>query len=205
MYSIIYGRIGTAEYTAVAVTFPVQGVTTGLLSGLSVAAGVIMGNAIGANQNNTALIFARKFIRLGIGISVCLGSITILVSKVYISVYNIPDEASRYAGYLMIAFAFFLWIKVSNMIIGSGILSSGGDSKFILIMESSTTWLFGVPTGLIAAFVLRLPVYWVYTILSCEELIRFTIGLRRVHSRKWIKNLIDDTQCNVQINNAVEK
>ncbi|MCX8128668.1 MAG: MATE family efflux transporter [Clostridia bacterium] len=192
VYSIIYGRIGTLEYTAVAITAPIQGITIGALSGLASATAVILGNAIGANKEDNVLSYAKKFVKLSIVFSACLGVLIILMSKFYIGIYNVSEETGRYAGYLMLAFAFFLWVKVSNMIIGSGILSSGGDSKFILVMESSTTWLFGVPSGFIAAFALGLPVYWVYIILSCEEIIRFVIGLRRVYSRKWIKNLVSN-------------
>lgn len=192
VYSIIYGRIGTIEYTAIAITAPIQGITIGALSGIASATSIILGNAIGADNDQKVLKYARKFIKLSIGLSLCLGLFIILLSKFYIGIYNVSDETGRYAGYLLMAFAFFLWVKVSNMIIGSGILSSGGDSKFILVMESSTTWLFGVPSGFLAAFLLGLPVYWVYIILSCEEIIRFIIGLRRVNSRKWIKNLVND-------------
>lgn len=192
VYNIIYGRIGTAEYTAVAITSPVQGIMMGALSGLAGAASVILGNEIGAGEEDRVELYARKFIRFGVSLSVFLSIVIILLSKLYVGVYNVSEETGRYAEYLMFAFAFFLWVKVSNMIIGSGVLSSGGDSRYILVMESSTTWLFGVPSGIIAAFVLHLPVYGVYIILSCEEIIRFGIGLRRVYSRKWIKNLISN-------------
>ncbi len=192
VYNIIYGRIGTAEYTAVAMTSPIQGIMVGALSGLSGAASVMLGNAIGANEKDRVDLYARKFIRFGVSLSVFLGVIIVLLSRFYIGVYNVSEETGMYAEYLMFAFAFFLWVKVSNMIIGSGVLSSGGDSKYILVMESSTTWLFGVPAGIIAGFVLHLPVYWVYVLLSCEEIIRFVVGLRRVYSKKWIKNLISD-------------
>ena len=75
------------------------------------------------------------------------------------------------------------------MIIGSGILQSGGDSKFIFIMESTVTWLFAVPAVLIAAIIFNLPIYYVYFLLCMEEIIRLYFGLRRIKSKKWINNL----------------
>lgn len=191
-YNIIYGRIGTSEYAAITITFPIQGITIGMLSGLSAATCVILGNLLGAKEYDKANSYSQKIVKIGIGLSVFLGVLIVIFSKLYVLAFNVSAQTSRYTVYLLAAFAFFLWVKVSNMIIGSGILSSGGDSKFMFVMESSATWLFGVPSGLIAAFVFKLPVYWVYAVLSCEEIIRFLIGLHRVHSKKWIRNLVSN-------------
>ncbi|MCX8130242.1 MAG: MATE family efflux transporter [Clostridia bacterium] len=190
MYNLIYGRIGTSEYTAMAITFPIQGLAVGVLSGLSCAAGVIIGNAIGANEEDKAIVYAKKIVKLGITFAAVSGAIVILISRFYIKVYNISSEAEVYAQYLLIVFSFFLWVKVSNMIIAGGILSSGGDSKYVFAMESTATWIVGVPSGLIAAFVLDLPVHWVYLLLSLEEVVRLVFGLRRMFSGKWVNNLV---------------
>lgn len=191
-YNIIYGRIGTSEYAAVTITSPIQGLTIGMLSGLAAATGVILGNALGASEYDKACKYSKKIIKLGAAFSVILGILIILFSRFYVLAYKVSPETSTYTEYLLLAFAFFLWVKVSNMIISSGILSSGGDSKFIFAMESSTTWLFGVPSGFLAAFVFHFPVHIVYIILSCEEIIRFIIGIHRVNSRKWIRNLVSN-------------
>lgn len=94
--------------------------------------------------------------------------------------------------YLVWVFAAFLWVKVGNMIMAGGILNSGGDSKFVFAMESAATWLIGVPSGLLLSFVFKQPVYLVYLVLSLEEVVRLGIGLARIRSRKWIKNLVGD-------------
>ena len=51
------------------------------------------------------------------------------------------------------------------------------------------TWIFGVPLGLLSAFVWNLPVAWVYFILSLEECVRFGITLLIFRSRKWMNVL----------------
>ncbi|MNW61165.1 hypothetical protein D3C74_392040 [compost metagenome] len=91
---------------------------------------------------------------------------------------------------LVWVFAGFLWVKVANMILAGGILNSGGDSKFVFAMEAAATWLIGVPSGLLMSFVWKQPVFLVYMILSLEEVVRLSIGLARIHSKKWMKNLV---------------
>ncbi|UJF31750.1 hypothetical protein L0M14_18470 [Paenibacillus hexagrammi] len=192
VYAIIYSRMGTEEMTAMTITFPLQGLSIGLLSGLASAAGVIVGNQLGAGENQVALHYAKRLIRLGIVISLVLGVIVAAVSPFYVSAFNISEQAHHLGIYIVLVFAGFLWVKVANMIIAGGILNSGGDSKFVFAMESTANWIVGVPSGLLLSFVWKQPVYLVYLVLSLEEVVRFGIGLTRIYSKKWIRNLVKD-------------
>ncbi|CAH1056627.1 MATE family efflux transporter [Paenibacillus pseudetheri] len=191
-YAIIYSRMGTMEMTAMTITFPLQGLCIGLLSGLASAAGVLVGNRLGANETDIALDHAKKFIRLGIIISLIVGVIIAAGSRLYVSAFNISEDAKQMSIYIVIVFAGFLWAKVSNMIIAGGILNSGGDSKFVFSMESTATWLIGVPSGLLLSYVWKQPVYLVYLVISLEEVVRFGFGYARIYSRKWMRNLVND-------------
>lgn len=191
-YSIIYSRMGTAEMTAMTITFPLQGLSIGLLSGLASAAGVMVGNHLGANETDTALNYAKRFIRLGIVISLIVGGVIVAGSGIYVSMFNISENAKHMGIYIVIVFAAFLWVKVANMIMAGGILNSGGDSKFVFLMESTATWLIGVPSGLLLSFVWKQPVFLVYLVISIEEVVRFGFGYARIRSRKWMRNLVSD-------------
>jgi Na+-driven multidrug efflux pump len=84
---------------------------------------------------------------------------------------------------------FFLWLRVTNLIIFIGILRSGGDTRFAFFLDAGFIWLIGVPMALFGAFVLHLPVYLVYLMVMTEEASKFSLGLYRFFSRKWIHNL----------------
>ena len=64
------------------------------------------------------------------------------------------------------------------MILGGGILKSGGKTNYTLAIDLIGTWGFGVPLGFLAAFVLKLPVVPVYFLLSLEECVRLALSLR---------------------------
>ena len=57
-----------------------------------------------------------------------------------------------------------------------GIFRAGGDSKFGFILDSICMWAVVVPSGLISAFVLKLPPLWVYFILFIDEFEKIEIG-----------------------------
>lgn len=188
-YSVIYSRMGTAEMTAMTVTFPLQGLTIGLMAGLAGAAGIMIGHKLGENNNVAAYQHARILVRVGVGASVLLGVLIAVLAPLYAAAFNLTEEERRLATSVIIFFALFLWIKVGNMIIAGGVLQSGGDSKFVFIMEASTTWLIGAPLGLLLSWGWKQPLSWVYFFLSLEEAVRLVIGYIRFRRGKWLKQL----------------
>ncbi len=75
------------------------------------------------------------------------------------------------------------------MIIGDGVLRSGGQTTFLLKMTLVTLWGIGVPLGIYTAFILRLPLYVVFAAVSFEEIIRMGMGIYRTYSNKWLVQL----------------
>lgn len=189
MYSIVYGRMGTNEVASMTLTYPIQSLCIGLFTGLSSAAGIMVGNKLGLGENEQAYDYSKKFIELGIIGSICSGLILILFSNVYTSIFNVSNDLKSCTFRLLVVFSSVLWIKVSNMIIGSGILRSGGKTKYTLYLDMLGTWGIGVPIGFISAFFLKIPIEYVYLLICSEELVRFIIGIKLVYSRKWMKNL----------------
>ena len=87
-------------------------------------------------------------------------------------------------------FAFFLWVKVSNMVMLGGVLRSGGQTKYTLFLDVLGTWGIGIPLGILGAFVFKLDMCLVYTLISIEECVRLILGLGIVKSKKWMKRLV---------------
>ena len=75
------------------------------------------------------------------------------------------------------------------MIIGGGIIRSGGKTKYVLAIDLIGTWVFGVPLGLFSAFFLHLSIPYVYFILSLEECIRFAISIFVLRRKKWMQKI----------------
>jgi Na+-driven multidrug efflux pump len=70
-----------------------------------------------------------------------------------------------------------------------GMLRSGGDTRYSLLLDGVIIWILGVPMAVLGGFILHLPVYWVYLMVMSEELTKCILGLRRYFSRKWIHDL----------------
>ena len=93
------------------------------------------------------------------------------------------------AQQILFAFAVISPVKVLNMILGGGILRSGGKTAIIMVIDIIGTWGFGVPLGLLSAYVLGLPIVYVYFILSLEECVRLLISYFVFKRRKWMNTI----------------
>lgn len=190
IYSGIYGHMSTVSLAAITLTFPIQGMSVGFFSGLSAAAGVIIGNNLGAKKTKEAYTLAWDFFKLciiGCGI---IGILIVLFGSVYLEFYNVTDEVKLYTKSLLAIFACYLWVKVSNMVMLGGVLRSGGKTRYTLILDLIGTWGIGIPLGFLCAFVFKWNILMVYTAINIEEVIRLTLGLIKVKSKDWI-SIID--------------
>lgn len=89
----------------------------------------------------------------------------------------------------LIVFALYAPVKVENMILGGGIIRSGGNTKIIMIIDIVGTWCIGIPLCLLAAYVCKWGIVGVYTLLTTEELFRLAVSLIIFRKRKWIISL----------------
>lgn len=187
--TFIYGHMGTGELAGMSLTGPIQGLFIGALSGLSQAAGILIGRRLGKRDYESAYYDSKRLCVYGFIGSLVLSLVLILTRSSYINLYNVDEQVSHVGSQLLLAFAILAPIKVQNMILGGGIIRSGGRTKYIMIIDMMGTWLIGVPLGLFTGLVLKLPIVWVYFILSQEELFRFIVSIFMFRSRKWMNTI----------------
>lgn len=189
IYTVIYGNMGTEECAAMTMTIPVQTLMIGALSGLSQAVGILTGKSLGAGQYEKAYQESKKILRYGITGAVFLSVLLLGVSRFYVKLYNVEPLLQEMTMYILVSFALICPVKVLNMILGGGIIRSGGKTKYVMFIDMAGTWLFGVPLGFLGAFVLKLPVWHVYFLLSMEECVRLGISLIIFKKKSWMGRL----------------
>ena len=186
VFTVIYSHIGTQEVAAVALISPVESLLIGALSGFAQAAGILIGKRLGEEEYNKAYDESKSLMKYGFIGSVALSLLLILLKGYYVGIYNVEDYVLQTAEWLLVAFAVLAPFKVQNMILGGGIIRSGGKTKYIMWIDLMGTWLLGVPLGFLAAYLLRLPVAWVYFMIGLEEILRWIISVWLFRSKKWI-------------------
>lgn len=187
--SAVYGHLGTSNLAAYTLTSPIQGLIVGALSGLSAAAGVMIGKRLGRKEYNEAYAESKKIMYAGLFGGVAVSALLILLAGAYTGLYRVDDSVKELGKALLIVFALYAPVKVENMILGGDIIRSGGNTKTIMIIDIIGTWCIGIPLCLLAAYVFKWGIVGVYTLLTTEELFRLAVSLIIFKRRNWIVSL----------------
>ncbi|MHC1747239.1 MAG: MATE family efflux transporter [Cellulosilyticaceae bacterium] len=189
VYAAIYGRMGTAECAAMTLTSPIQSLMIGAMTGVAAASGIIVGKKLGEGNEDEAYHAGKQFMGYGLIGTIFFAILLYLLKGYYIQLFRVEDEVKNMTLQILTAYAVIIVVKVENMILGGGVIRSGGKTKIVLIIDAIGTWCVGIPLGLLAAFVWKLPIGIVYFILSLEECVRLLISLGVFKKRIWMQNL----------------
>ena len=126
-------------------------------------------------------------------IAAAIGSVIILILIPFIMDFaDLTDTAMHYLKYMMLINTYYIWGAAVNTTLIAGVFRAGGDSKFGLICDTIDMWVYALPLGFIAAFVIKLPVMWVYVLLCTDEFVKWPWVLKNYFSGKWVKNITRD-------------
>lgn len=67
-----------------------------------------------------------------------------------------------------------------------GINRGAGDSRFVMMVDMICGWLIVLPAAFISAFVLKLPLHWVYFATRVDQSFKWIIAFLRLRGDKWI-------------------
>lgn len=189
VYAAVYGNLGTDACAAMTMTIPIQTIIIGALSGLSQAAGILIGQDLGSKDYANAYEDSKRLMKYGFVGSIFLSAILAAGSSAYVRIYSVEPWVQEITREILLVFAIIAPVKVQNMILGGGVIRSGGRTKYIMWIDIIGTWLFGVPLAMISAFVWKLPIAYVYFALSLEECVRLGITLMVFRRKKWMESL----------------
>lgn len=189
IYAAIYGHMGTQASAAMTLINPNQALVIGALCGLSQAASVIIGKKLGSKEYEEAYRDSWRLIRYGFFGAVILSVLVVLTSPWYVEIYQVDATVKLLTRQILVAYALVAPFKVLNMIAGGGIVRSGGKTNYVMVVDMIGTWVFGVPLGLLSAFVWKLSIPYVYFILSLEECVRFAITVFILRGKRWMQSL----------------
>jgi putative MATE family efflux protein len=189
MYYVIYAHMNTASLAAANIASTVQSMGFVFLIGIASGCAILVGNQIGASYEDTAYIYAKKSMQVNVIFGIILGFILHFAAPYILKLYLVSDETAYLATRMIQMQGYSFWIKSIGMILIVGIMRSGGDTQYSMLLDVGCIWLVGLPLGALAAFVFHLPAYWVTLIFVSEDVVKSAVGLNRFVSRKWINNL----------------
>ena len=189
VYAAVYGHMGAQAVAVIQICNTVNNLFMVVTFGLSSAASIMIGNSIGAGDEEQGRDYAKKIIVISFLFSFILGAILAISSPLILNVFNVSSVVRSSAQTILYIISFIFFIRVTSIVLVVGVLRGGGDAGRAFLIEGFTMWFIGVPLTIIGAFVFHFPVHMVYALALVEELFKCILAFMRIKSGKWIKNV----------------
>jgi putative MATE family efflux protein len=192
IYMVVYAEMGTQVVAAINIYNTVRQLTFVLFNGIASACMVMVGNQIGAGDEPTAFRYAKRFLSITLWVAIIMGALTVIGSGIILSPYKISATVHQETQKLLYVYAMFLPVIVYNMVAIVGVLRSGGDTMFCLIMDLVAVYVIGLPLIYLGQAVWKFPVEIVFALVNVQEVFKLVLCLKRFYSKRWINNLVND-------------
>lgn len=185
----IVGHLGSSAVAANSVVQVARQLSMVVVFGIGNATAIMLGKAIGEKKEQLAEVYGKRFIRLALIFGIFGGLIILLARPLVIAGLNFTGTTADYMHTFFFMMSYYAVGQALNTVIIVGILRSGGDTGFGLVLDACTMWGGSILLGFLAAFVFHLPVKVVYFFLLSDELIKIPFSLMRYRKKKWLANV----------------
>ncbi len=189
LQTAIIGRLGQSAIAASAIATTIFQVISVVTYGGASASSVIIGKVVGENRFYDAKKYAKtfQFLFLGIGI---LSSVTLfLLKNPIVSIYDISGETAVLAATFITILSVTIIGTSYQMPCLTGIVSGGGDTKFVFYNDLIFMWFIVLPLAYLSAFVFKWSIPVTFLLLKSDQIMKCFVAVIKVNRFTWIKKL----------------
>ena len=193
VYSVYYGRMGDVAVAAMGVCTTINDLVWVVIFALTNATAIIIGKTLGAGDKERAYLYGKRMLAGAMTAGIALGVAVIFIRGPLVSVFGgLSEQVRSTAQTILLIGGASIWFRAFNTVNVVGLLRSGGDTLFSMVLDVGTLWLVGVPLTGVAALALHWPLEWVYMCTFVEEIVKMVIGVPHFKSRKWMNVLTQE-------------
>ena len=190
MYVIIYGRIGTEATAAIQVVKSISNLVFTLVFGLSSGTAAIIGQEIGAGNEENAYKYGVELLKISLVIGTAVALFVYAICPVVLILMKVDSAIYPLARKIVFSEGILIIIKTTGTLFIVGVLRAGGDTLWTMFADLIPLWTFAIPLTYIAGLKFGLPIALVYLCSGSDELLKMPFCIQRLKSRKWINNLV---------------
>ena len=189
-YHVLTGYAGTEALAVMGMLVPIESLFISIFVGLSSAAAVMIGRALGSGDQHLAWQLHGMFDRFTLILVLLLSTVLWFSRPWIVNMFGdlSPDMAQLLSDTLGV-FTLLIWLKMFNMMRVLGVLRAGGDNRFCLLTDTIAMWGIGIPLYCIVVFSGAYSFIFIYAIMYVEEFAKFLPIYKRLGLRKWMNNL----------------
>ena len=188
-YTAIMGHMGVDAAAANSVAAVVRDLVCCMCNGIGSAAGIIVGNELGAGCLDRGKEYGIKLKNISFVIGFISTGIVLAVTPLVVNGVILTATAREYLIGMMIIMSVYMIGRCVNTVTINGVLDGGGDTIFDLYSLIVCMWLIAIPLALLGAFVFHWSPLLVYACTCLDEVGKIPWVMIRLYKFKWVKNL----------------
>lgn len=190
VYVIIYGRIGTESTASIQIVKAISSLVFTLIFGLCSASSAIIGNEIGAENEEKAYRTAVELLKITVFIGIGLSILVYFMSPLLLKIMDVKKEIYPITKQILFSEMIVIIIKSTSAMLIVGILRAGGDTFWTMFADLLPLWLFAIPVTYFVGLHLHFAIPIVYLFSASDEILKILPCVQRLKSKKWINNLV---------------
>ncbi len=188
-YTAIIGHVGSDAAAANAVSAVVRDLVCCGCNGIGSAAGIMVGNELGAGKLEMGKRYGIKLRNVSWAIGLLSTALVLAVTPLVVRMVILTDEARGYLTGMMVIMAIYMIGRSVNTVTINGVLDGGGDTLFDMYSLAVCMWGIAIPLALAGAFLFHWPVLAVYACTCLDEVGKIPWVMHRFRKYKWVQDL----------------
>lgn len=186
--NMVFGRMGTDNYAALTVERTIEGLVFVFFVGICNACNILVGKSVGAGRIEEGKAYAKRFLLFTPLLGLVTGGIIALLRVPLIGLFDLSDTASHTARMLLLIFSLDAVVRYIPYIEVVGIFRGGGETRFGLLSDVVSQYVFILPAVILCAFVWKLPFLTTYIVmLAADDISKLALTIPYYKSMRWVK------------------
>ena len=152
----------------------------------STTSGVMIGITVGEGDIPRVKAYTKTMQILFLGIGVVTGLTLYACTDLIISLYDVTPAAAELSRQFIAVLSVTVVGTSYQCACLTGIVTGGGDTRFVLINDLIHQWLIVIPAAFLSAFVFHAPVWVTLACLKADQILKCFVAVVKVNRYSWI-------------------
>ena len=188
-YTAIIGHMGADAAAANSITAVVRDLVCCACNGVSSAAGIMVGNELGAGELARGRLYGDRLHALSWMIGFASSLLVLALIPPVSAMMKLTATAHAYLIQMMLVLAVYMIGRSVTGVVINGIFAAGGDTLFDVYSLAVMMWGLAIPLALLGAFVFHWPVMAVYACTCLDEVGKIPWVMAHYRKYRWVRDL----------------
>ncbi|MBQ6239520.1 MAG: MATE family efflux transporter [Firmicutes bacterium] len=189
----ILGHMTATAIAANSVSSALYMVLKSVPKGTQLAAEFFIGKAIGEGDDSKVVQTSRTLQVLFVVVGMVSALILLALRKPFLAQYSLSPDTMKLASDFLIVLVLIMTPMSYQMATNGGIISGGGDTKFLMVLDIVSIWAIVIPLSYIMAFVVKASPLVVLICLNSDQVFKAIPAFIKANFGHWAKKLTHET------------